>query len=170
MNFDIFRVELAYNAETIKRLLAGVRQEEAQQKPDVESWSVLEVVCHLYDEEREDFRQRLDILLHRPDEKWPPINPVGWVTERNYNAQNLAEMIEKWTAEREKSLLWLDSLSDSNWEREAPTPFGFNMRPGDMLASWVAHDILHLRQLVELRYKRVVTKAGMYDIRYAGDW
>ena len=67
-------------------------------------WSTLEVVCHLYDEEREDFRQRLDIILHRPEAKWPPIDPVGWVSARKYNerdlAQSLAEFLARGARER----------------------------------------------------------------------
>lgn len=170
MQFPILRKELARNAQTIQKLLAGITPEDAQQKPAPDSWSILEVVCHLYDEEREDFRQRVGILLHRPDDKWPPINPVGWVTERKYNEQDFAKMVGKWGKERENSLAWLDSLSAPDWESKHPTPFGFEMSAGDMLASWVSHDILHMRQLVELTYQRVTVITTPYDIRYAGDW
>ena len=51
--------ELAQGAEIIHALVMGVMQAEACVKPQPESWSILEVVCHLLDEEREDFRQRL---------------------------------------------------------------------------------------------------------------
>ena len=44
----------------IQAVLAGVDAEQARWKPDADSWSILEVVCHLVDEEREDFRTRLD--------------------------------------------------------------------------------------------------------------
>ena len=44
------------------------------------------------------------------------------------------------------------------------------MKAGDLLASWVAHDNLHTRQLVELRRSRLVELAQPYDVRYAGDW
>jgi len=44
------------------------------------------------------------------------------------------------------------------------------MKAGDMLASWVAHDGLHIRQLVELRRARTETLANPYFIGYAGDW
>jgi hypothetical protein len=147
----------------------GVTQVEARFKPNPESWSVLEVVCHLCDEEREDFRQRLDIILHRPTEKWPPIDPVGWVTTRRYNERNLSETLDSFLAERDKSLTWLKSLSTPNWEAEYIAPFGL-IKAGDMLASWVAHDTLHMRQLVELRRGRIVSLAEPFDVRYAGDW
>lgn len=170
MKLEIMGAELAHNAANIKSLLTGVSQQEAQHKPAPDVWSMLEVICHLYDEECEDFRQRVDILLHRPDDKWPPINPVGWVSERKYSEQDFGAMLAKWSAEREQSLAWLDSLSDPDWDKKYPTPFGFEMCAGDMLSSWVAHDVLHLRQLVELRHERVVQITQPYDIRYAGDW
>src|SRR5512146_1617377 len=100
----------------IRALLAGIEPEAARLKPSAESWSILEVVCHLYDEEREDFREHLDFILsntlkarlsttlktglHRQSEEWHTIDPEGWVTQRNYNEQNFAEMQDKFFGER----------------------------------------------------------------------
>lgn len=169
MSPQALRHELAHNAETIRALVAGISQEEARVRPTPESWSVLEVVCHLGDEEVEDFRQRLDYILHRPGETWPPIDPDGWVAARGYNDRDLGEMLDGFLAERQKSLAWLDGLAAPDWDAAYETRFG-PMRAGDMLASWAAHDVLHLRQLVELRRARVVAMAGAYDVRYAGEW
>jgi hypothetical protein len=161
--------DLAQGAEIFRRLVTGITPEEARLKPEPQSWSILEVVCHLVDEEREDFRQRLDIILHRPADPWPPIDPVGWVTRRGYVERNLAEMLEKFLAERAKSLAWLRGLSAPDWEAEYRTPFG-TMKAGDMLSSWVAHDNLHMRQLVELRRSRIINITEPYHVRYAGEW
>jgi hypothetical protein len=161
--------ELACGLDVIKTLVSGVTQAEAQSRPDDDSWSILEVICHLYDEEREDFRQRLDIILHHPDSVWPPIDPRGWVLARKYNHRDLIEMLNRFSAERTKSVEWLRSLSSPNWEAEITSPFG-SMKAGDMLAAWVAHDTLHSRQLVELRHVRVIKLTAPYDVQYAGDW
>jgi hypothetical protein len=169
MQFEILYEELAHNIEIVRQLVTGNSQAEARFKPNSESWSILEVVCHLYDEEQEDFRQRLDIILHSPDAKWPPIDPGGWVTLRKYNERDLGEMRENWVAERNRSLTWLRGLSTSNWDVEYPAAFG-PIRAGDMLASWAAHDNLHIRQLVELRRARVMKITEPYDVRYAGEW
>lgn len=153
----------------IRALLSNVTQAEARRKPDADSWSVLEVTCHLYDEEREDFRDHLDLILHRQNEEWQVIDPQGWVTQRKYNEQNFSKMQQKFFAEREKSLEWLQGLSSSNWETTYTSQFG-SMKAGDMLASWVAHDNLHIRQLVELRRMRIENITKPYEIAYAGDW
>ena len=169
MEFDIFYRELENSTEMIRALLLGITQDEAKIKPYPESWSILEVVCHLCDEEREDFREHLDFILHRQNEEWHSIDPEGWVLERKYNEQNLIEMQKKFFAERQTSLEWLQSLSEADWETTYTSQFG-SMRAGDMLASWIAHDNLHIRQLVELRRLKIENLTMRYNIEYAGDW
>jgi hypothetical protein len=162
--------ELEQSTVMIRALTWGFSQEEAGIKPTPETWSVLEVVCHLLDEEREDFRQRLDIILHRPQDPWLPIDPAGWVTSRQYNERIFSEMLDAFFAEREKSLAWLRTLDEPKWEQSVPTPWGKRIKAGDMFAAWVAHDNLHTRQLVELRRSWIEIFTKPYDPYYAGDW
>jgi hypothetical protein len=169
MRLDVVRRELAQGAETITSLVVGVSPEDARVRPAPEAWSILEVVCHLHDEEREDFRPRLDLVLHRPAEAWARIDPAAWVTEREYNTRDLARMLQAFLAERERSLAWLGSLSAPDWSREYRAPFG-PITAGDLLASWAAHDLLHTRQLLELRRARLVALTAPYRTQYAGDW
>jgi hypothetical protein len=169
MQVDILHQDLAKGPQIITGLLTGISQTEAQLKSDPETWSFLEVVCHLYDEECEDFRVRLDIILHRPKDPWPPIRPQEWVTARKYNEQDLASMLDKFKIERAKSMEWLKGISVPNWEADCQTQFG-SMRAGDMLSAWVAHDNLHARQLVELRRERILRITEPYRVQYAGDW
>jgi hypothetical protein len=44
------------------------------------------------------------------------------------------------------------------------------MTAGDMLTSWVAHDNLHIRQLVELRRAWIEKVSKPYRVQYAGEW
>lgn len=169
MDFQTLYQELANSTEMIRALLSGVTQEEAQVKPDPQSWSMLEVICHLYDEEREDFREHLDFILNRQSEDWHVIDPPRWVTERNYNGQIFAEMQDKFFVERKKSLEWLQGLSNRDWDTTYTSEYG-SASAGEMFSCWVAHDNLHLRQLVELRRNRIEQITKPYSIEYAGDW
>lgn len=169
MEFQTLYQELVNNTEMIRALINGIGQEQAQVKPDAESWSILEVICHLHDEEREDFREHLDFVLHRQDEEWHVIDPQGWVKERKYNEQNFIEMQEKFFAERKHSLGWLNGLTDIDWGITYTSEFG-SMSAGEMFSSWVAHDNLHIRQLVELRRARIERITQPYPIGYAGEW
>jgi len=123
MEFKLFYEELTNSTEMIRALLSGVTQEEARIKPNAESWSILEVTCHLYDEEREDFREHLDFILHRQNEEWHAIDTEGWVTKRKYNQQNFAEMQENFFLEREKSFAWLNRLLNPDREKTYTTEY-----------------------------------------------
>ncbi len=166
---DVVRRELARGTEAIRGLVAGVTAEEARVRPAPDAWSILEVACHLLDEEREDFRPRLDLVLHRPDEPWARIDPAGWVTARRYNERDLDDTMAGFLAERERSLTWLAGLSAPDWSREYRAPFG-PITAGALLASWAAHDLLHGRQLLELRRARLLSLTAPHSTQYAGDW
>ncbi|MBK8984873.1 MAG: hypothetical protein IPM39_02140 [Chloroflexi bacterium] len=62
-----------------------------------------------------------------------------------------------------------DSWSVLDWEAARDAPWG-KFTAGDMLAAWVAHDILHLRQLVELKWANTVVELRPYIVQYAGEW
>ena len=169
MDFAALYRELENSTEIIRSLLAGITQEAAQVKPDAESWSILEVICHLYDEECEDFREHVYYILHRQNEEWHQIDPQAWVSERKYNEQVFDKMKEKFFSERRKSLAWLTEMSNANWETNYTSQYG-STSAGEMFACWVAHDNLHTRQLVELRRLFIERITRTYDLEYAGDW
>ncbi len=169
MRFENLYQELVNSTEMIRALLAGISLEEARLKPNPESWSILELLCHLYDEEREDFREHLSFILDPDNREWHTIDPQNWVTARKYNEQDFPEMQDKFFAERRKSLEWLKGLSGKNWDLGYTSKFG-SMSAGEMLASWVAHDNLAIRQFVELRRIHVENITKPYSIAYAGDW
>jgi hypothetical protein len=153
-----------------RALLSGVEAAQACRKPDPERWSILEVVNHLYDEEREDFRTRLDLTLHRPADPWPGIDPAGWVVARRYAERDFPSSVEAFLGERELSLQWLRGLADPAWEQIHTHPVFGALRAGDLLASWVAHDLLHLRQLIRLHYDHAMALSSPFSGGYAGDW
>jgi len=169
MNISYFTQQMRENASLIQALVAHVSPEDARWRPDLDSWSILEVINHLYDEEKEDFRVRLNIILNHPDQKWPPIDPGGWVVSRQYNKRELSTSLENFSAERKQSLVWLQTVEDVDWNKTYEAPFG-PIRAGDMFISWVTHDHLHLRQLVELHRALALAKFTPYTSRYAGEW
>jgi hypothetical protein len=168
MDFQTLYQELAGSTEMIRSLVKDIDQKQARIKPDAASWSMLEVICHLYDEEREDFRLHLDWILNRSGE-WLPFDPQAWVKERNYNQQDFNTVKAKFFRERRKSLAWLKTLENADWKKKYAADWGI-LTAGDMFTSWVAHDNLHIRQLIELRRTRIERLTKPYHIRYAGQW
>jgi hypothetical protein len=169
MDIQAYTAQLAHQAASIASFTRGISDEQARWKPNPESWSILEVINHLYDEERQDFRVRLEYILYKPGSPWPPIDPRGWVIDRQYNQRDPEESVDDFLTEREKSLNWLRGLNSPDWTTTCPTPWG-QITAGDMFAAWVGHDLLHLRQLVELHWAYTNQAVKPYTTSYAGDW
>jgi hypothetical protein len=169
MNLAKAIAHLRENSEIIRQLVQNMSDEAARYRPEPDAWSVLEVVNHLVDEEREDFRAHLDQILHRPDETWLRIDPQAWVTEREYNGRSLPTSLANYLQERQQSLNWLENLDDPDWTAVHPTPWG-HISAGEMMAAWVAHDLLHMRQLVELKWALTVRDLAPHQVDYAGRW
>jgi hypothetical protein len=131
---------------------------------------MLEVVCHLADEDRKDFRPRLKSLLFDtpPGSSITQIDPPAWVIEGKYNTRDLIASLADFRAERKISLEWLRTLpTDLQLERRAPDR---DITAGQVLFSWLAHDYLHIRQITRLHYDFLALEAQPYDIGYAGKW
>lgn len=154
----------------VAELIRGVSDEDARWRPASGAWSILEIVCHLGDEEVEDFRARVRSTLEDPERAWTPIDPEGWATQRAYNEADLGEAIERLAREREVSVQWLRSLESPDWSRAWVHPKFGPQRAGDVMVSWAAHDALHLRQLAKRLYELGVRDGGGFDAGYAGDW
>ena len=169
MNLEKLISQMASDAQRVRVLVEGVGEEQARWRPEPDAWSILEVVNHLLDEEKLDFRVRLDITLHRPKEVWSGIDPAGWVSERRYNERDLEESLLGFLAARESSLAWLRSLETPNWDASYEASWGA-IRAGDLMAAWVAHDLLHMRQMVELQWAYTMRNVEPYSVSYAGEW
>jgi hypothetical protein len=159
---------LAANAVVFAALVDGVGAEQARWKPEPQKWSILEVTCHIADEEVEDFRRRLDLTLHHPGDPWPPIDPQAWATERRYNERELAAALERFLSERRESVEWLRGLAGVDLDLSYEHPRAGRLRAGDLLASWLDHDLIHIRQITRLHHQWLVERALPYRTEYAG--
>jgi hypothetical protein len=164
----ICRLELLPAA--LPNLLAGVSPDDARWKPQSGAWSILEIVNHLLDEETLDFRTRIDCTLCTPQKEWPKIDPEGWARDRNYNQRDLPDSVSRFIAERGNSLQWLRWLREPDWSRVHTHPRFGDISAGTLLASWAAHDALHLRQIAKRLYELSARDAGEHTVRYAGEW
>jgi hypothetical protein len=170
MNLEYFIERLSANRQVFQGLVDGVGPEQAKWRPLPGKWSILEVINHLHDEEREDFRQRLDLVLSNPEQTWPRIDPPTWVTSRQYNERDLSVSVNRFFGERENSLSWLSQLKDPRWLNPYEHPDGGAITAGDLLASWLAHDYLHIRQLSRLHWQYVGLIASPFQTNYGGPW
>ena len=161
--------QLAINQKTFEQALSGLNEKLVNWKPNEKSWSILEIVCHLCDEEVEDFRTRVRYTLQSPESPPPTIDPQGWVLEREYAKQDFSLVKNTFLKEREKSIDWLISLKNPNWEIYFSHPEFGKRTALFYLSNWLAHDYLHLRQIIRTKYQYLNEHTPL-PLEYAGNW
>ena len=125
------------------------------------------MIEHLYNEERIDFRQHLQEMLHDPPQAW------GAFQEPYLPVESRRQALDAFWAERQASLAWLEALEAPDWDVQLQASFGpsnetIAIRAGDVLVSWLDHDWAHLRQMLGLMHAWIEKEAVPYSTDYGG--
>jgi len=137
---------LARGPDALDRLLGGLDAAGWRARPAPAEWAPVEIVCHLRDEETEDFGARLRVVVEG-GAAFAPIDPERWAVERRYLDAGGPAALADFRARRAASLAFLATVAP-----ERLTAAVTHRRTGalsglDLVAAWVAHDRLHLAQL-----------------------
>jgi hypothetical protein len=169
MNYLKIAIELNHNKEVFRSLLHGVERSQYLWRPAPDKWCLLEVVCHLNDEESEDFRSRIQHILHDPSRPLPPIDPQGWVVARKYMEKDYDHVLHAFLVERGRSVNYLNALVTPLWHNSVQHPQLGSITASMLLSNWLAHDYLHIRQINELKYQYLQAQTDE-SLVYAGNW
>jgi len=150
----------------LERAIVGRPDAELSNRPDAQSWSAKEIVCHLRDVE-ELFQSRFHMMVAldeprilvlgasaRDLEPWRiggpighPLDPVRWAEERQYLRNDAGAALAAFKRRRSEVLSLLESLSPAQWQRGGVHLSRGRLTIGDWVASLAAHDDNHLDQL-----------------------
>ena len=161
--------ELQKNKFVFKELLQNLDSKIITWKPDPEKWCLLEIVCHLLDEESEDFRARLQSTLESTEQEFVRIDPAGWVSSRKYIERDFKVELFEFLNERESSINFLEQLKEPKWDNFYVHPKFGNMTAKLFFTNWLAHDYLHIRQIIKLKFDYLSFTTNE-KLNYAGDW
>jgi hypothetical protein len=84
--------------------------------------------------------------------------------------KDLGDSVKRFVAERGNTIRWLRSLKSPDWDRAYQHPTFGPVRAGILMASWPAHDALHLRQIAKRLFELAGRDGAPYPIDYAGEW
>ena len=136
-------------------------------RPAPNEWSVVEIVCHLRDEETEDFGSRVRVVIAGGD-RFEPIDPERWARERGYREQPAAAALAAVLRRRAESLAFLAAVEPEHLTRVVDQPRLGRMSGLDLLAAWVTHDRLHLAQLASTLARVGADRWAPLRTEYAG--
>jgi hypothetical protein len=140
------RRALARTPGAIQALVAELDAEAWRARPAPAEWAPVEIVCHLRDEEAEDFGARVGVVL-AGGARFAPIDPERWAVERRYRDADPAAALAAFRERRDASLAVLAAAAPERLAGTAESPSGLRLSGLDLLAAWVTHDRLHLHQL-----------------------
>ena len=140
------RQELARLPGVLDVLLAGLAPDGWRARPAPDEWAPVEIVCHLRDEEAEDFGARVRVVL-AGGASFAPIDPERWAVERRYRDDDPGAALAAFRQRRAESVALLETAPVEALARSGTSPSGLSLSGLDIVAAWVTHDRLHLRQL-----------------------
>lgn len=159
--------QLEANAKVFAALLDCSDVDFINWQPAADKWNLREIVAHLYDEEREDFRARVLHFLYRPNETLKPIDPEGWVKDREYNEMDYDLVLQDFLKERDESVSLLRGIGDDLWKPEYEHEHWGRIGPRFFLVNWLAHDYQHIKQINRQKYLYLQEQSNL-SIEYAG--
>ena len=140
------RADLARMPRVLDALLGGLAAADWREAPAPAEWSPLEIVCHLRDEEADDFGARVRVVAGGGN-GFAPIDPERWALDRRYRDDEPATALAAFHERRAANLAFLATVAPDSLRVTVVQPGTGALSGLDLLAAWVTHDRLHLTQL-----------------------
>jgi hypothetical protein len=161
--------DLKRNKDVISHLLSNIAPNQYLYRENQNKWNLLEVICHLVDEEREDFVVRIKSVLKDPLQSLPSIDPVGWVKSRHYENQDYNRKLNEWIELRNDNCSYLEQLKNVSWENSFQHQHFGPLSAKLFLCNWLSHDYHHIRQIITIKRAYIIHSTGE-PLDYAGNW
>jgi hypothetical protein len=140
-------------------LLQDCTQEQARAaRGGDEGWSVVEIVCHLRDNE-ERVLERMRSMRDKVDPFIAAYDQEQWAGERSYAADNLREALAAFVRLRTSHVAELAALTLAEWERTGQHQERGRITIGNQTLRVVCHDAIHAAQLAR-QLRRVRCSSG----------
>ena len=152
---------LSATPRTLRALLGDLTEEWTHSSGNAEQWEAFDIVGHLIHADETDWIPRARIILEQGENRrFGPFDRFAQF-ERS-KGKTLEELLGEFEFARRNSLAIL-----SSWELRADDlaltgdhpEFG-EVTLGQLLATWVVHDLTHIRQIATAMARRYDTEVG----------
>ena len=141
----------------LKAALKGVPKAVLLFTPAPGKWSILEIVCHLRDMERDAYLDRYRRILAEDTPRLPDIDGDTYSLEGDYRNQKLSEALREWTRLRRESSKLLAAVKREQWERAGIHETAGRLTLGDLLRRQaIGNDEAHLQQIEAAKRRHAI--------------
>ncbi len=148
---------LATTPQTLKASLKGLSKKVLLWTPAPGKWSILEILCHMRDMEREAYIERYTRILSENEPKLPDLNGEAFAVLRAYRGQKAPEVVREWVALRRQTLQLLRKTGKAQWARAGVHATAGRLTMEDLIQRHaVGNDEAHLRQIEAIKRRFAV--------------
>jgi uncharacterized damage-inducible protein DinB len=164
------KFELKKTLEIIERtprvlyaLLQGISNDWVYNNEGEKTWNVFDVVGHLIVCEKTDFIPRATIILSNSNNK--TLAPLDMNAQFEWNkGKALPDLLKEFEQLRKESIQSLRklNLTETDFQKTATHPKLGRLTLRELLATWVAHDLNHISQIVRVMAKQYKYEMGPF--------
>jgi hypothetical protein len=147
----------------LKSLLGNLSDDWTQTEENREDWSPFDIVGHYIHAEETDWIPRAEIILgQRENKMFEPFDRFAMFEKSK--GKTLGELLETFAERRRQSLETLKSwnLTDEQLALKGMHPELGEVTLEQLLATWVVHDLTHIRQIVTVLAKKYSGNVGVW--------
>jgi hypothetical protein len=154
---------LSQTPATLRSLLGNLSDDWVKNTADSDKWSAFDVVGHLIHGEETDWIPRAEIILAQGENlTFESFDRFAQLEKSK--GKTLNELIETFTALRTKNLV---RLHEMNLTEEKLRLKGLHPELGEvtleqLLATWVVHDLGHIKQIVTTLASKYAENVGVW--------
>ena len=148
----------------LQSLLAGLSNDWIIPNEGLETFSPYDVVGHLIHGEKTDWITRMKMILEFGNTK----TFIPWNREAMYEeskGKNLQQLLDEFTVLRKENMILFKSLNltEVDFDRKGMHPVLGEVTLGNLLATWVAHDLTHIAQITRAMATQYKTEMGPWS-------
>jgi hypothetical protein len=163
MEFELesAKTVLARTPNVLSSLLKDMPDDWTRQNEGPDTFSPFDVVGHLIHGELTDWIPRTRVILeHGPKVTFEPFD--RFAQAETSKGKTLNQLLEEFSALRGQNLITLDELclTKEQLSLEGRHPALGTVTPGQLLSTWVVHDLGHIGQIVRVMAKCYASEVG----------
>lgn len=163
MEFELGRaVEvLGVTPSVVRAMVGGLSEEWTASSGRQDDWGVFDIVGHLIHADETDWIPRAEVILGQGrDRNFPPFDRLGQFEKAN--GKTLAVLLDEFDEVRHECVRTLRGwdLTDEQLDLRGVHPEFGEVTLRQLLATWVVHDLTHIRQVATVMAKKYEDAVG----------
>jgi hypothetical protein len=148
MRFELEKaLEILTQTPAVLRLMLSDLSDSWTHGGDRDDWSPFDIVGHLINAELTDWIPRAKVILAQDGSVFEPFD--RYAQFENSKGKILAELLDEFEVQRSESLMWLEALdiTPEKLALKCTHPDLGEVTMSQLFATWVVHDLTHIRQI-----------------------